>query len=162
MLIVNVPVPTVIVPLLVKETDFPQHVDPDIVIVGLLPRGIVVPEAIVKFIVPEVPLLMVTALKVIPEASTVALPNPSKVTVGLVGKVDAEFIVKLPETVMVGLLLPIVIVFKALLVKLPLKSMPVVKLVAENVPLLTKFVSIVKAVMLLAVIVPLFVKPLFV
>lgn len=103
MLTANVPVPTVIVPLLVRETDDPQHVDPDIVIAdGVSPKGITVPEEIVKFIEPEVPLFIVTLLKVTPEASTVGLPVLSKVTVPpLALHVGEPDLVKLPETVIV-------------------------------------------------------------
>ena len=84
-LIVQVPVPTVTVPLLV--------IDP--VVVGELPRGRVVPLATVMRFVASV-LLIVTEAKVTLGASTGPLLLSLKVTVGLAGKVEVLETVRPP------------------------------------------------------------------
>ena len=93
-----------------------------------------------------------------PEASTELLPGPpSKVTVELLGKVEELFTERLPAIVIVGLD-PVDQVLLALLVKPPLKSIPVVIPVIEVVPLLVNSPFMVQAVMEFAVTVSLLVN----
>ncbi|OHA71836.1 MAG: hypothetical protein A3A27_00710 [Candidatus Wildermuthbacteria bacterium RIFCSPLOWO2_01_FULL_47_18] len=113
---------------------------------GELPNGKVVPEVTVKVGVTE-PLLMlrliVTEAKVTPEALTVllAVMAPSKVTVGLVGKVAPEVTVKLPLKVIVGLA-AVVNVEAEPLVNDPMIPVPVAELTSSVAKLLMVIVPL--------------------
>ena len=108
--------------------------------VGLSPKGIVVPEAMVR-VVWTVPLvlvrLIVTRLKVTLGALTeeLAFNAPTKFKVGLAGKVASEAAVKLPSALKVGLD-AVVVVEPEPAVKLLLVKVRVVALEAVIVPLL--------------------------
>ena len=100
---VNVPLPTVSVPLL---TTVPLVIHPSFTrTVGLSPKGSVVPDAIVKVVGLLAPdLSMTTRWKLILGALAVALEAPSNVTVPeLASQVGEPVWVKLPETYIVPL-----------------------------------------------------------
>ena len=133
------------------------------VIVGVFPKGIVVPEVMVNVIDPAlVVLLITTEAKVTPEASmeVLAAREPSRVSATLAGKVEVLATVKLPATVIVGLA-PVENVAVPLFVKELLKSklvFPVMDMVPEFETAAVALAT--KEVMLFAVIVPALVKVL--